>query len=103
MLQNKDIEKNKQIENNKLDEQRKNDLANSHFKLGNFSTNFKTNFQSDYELKSPNVINNTATLSNKDIEKNLRSHSYVLGNHPVDYNSETKLRFSSPDLLDKKK
>ncbi len=103
MLQNKYAEKIKSVEKNKLDEQRKKDLANSHFKFGNFSTNFQTNFQSDYQIKSPNSILNSNNLTIKDIEKNLRSHSYILGNHPVDYKSESKLRFSSPDLLDNAK
>jgi len=97
MLQNKDIEKVKQKENNKLDENIKCELSNSHFKLGSSHNIYKTNFQSDFELKIPN--NEGITLSNKDIEKCLRSHSYVLGNHLVDYKSENKVRFSSPNIL----
>jgi len=100
MLQNKDIEKQKPYLQ-RLDEKIKNELINSHFKLGSYSNNYKTVFQSDFEPKIP--INTTNTLTNKDIEKSLRSHSYVLGNHPVDYNSENKFRFSSPDNLDKVK
>ena len=101
MHQNKDIEKTNKNDNFKLDEKIKNELINSHFKLGSYANNYKTVFQSDYELKSPNNTNNP--LSNKDIEKSLRSHSYILGNHQLDYRSENNLRFSSPDILDKVK
>lgn len=100
MLHNKDIEKEKPNQQ-RLDEKIKNELINSHFKLGSYSNNYKTVFQSEFEPKIPTHNNNT--ISNKDIEKSLRSHSYVLGNHPVDYKSENKFRFSSPDILDKVK
>jgi len=98
MQQNKDIEKIK-ITQQGLDEKIKNELINSHFKLGSYSNNYLTAFRSDFELKIPN--NTKITLSNKDIEKSLRSHSYVMGNNPVDYKSENKFRYSSPDIQDK--
>jgi hypothetical protein len=99
MLQNKDIEKGKSTQNLSLDEKVKNELINSHFKLGNYKNNYKTVFQSDYEIKSPCPTNKQ--INNKEIENSLRSHSYVLGNHPLDYLSENKLRFSSPDIQGK--
>ncbi len=105
MLDNKDIDK-LQPQSQKLDEKVKKELVNSHFKLGSFSNNYKTNFQTHFELNSPKNTNNNTNnniLSNKDIGKSLRSHSYILGNHPVDYKSENKFRFSSPDLQDKVK
>lgn len=101
MHQNNVIEKLKHNDQQKLDEKTKKELINSHFKLGSYSNNYKTVFQSDFELKTPN--NSNIKLSNKDIEKSLRSHSYIMGNHPVDYKSENKFRFSSPDMQDKVK
>lgn len=101
MLQNKDADKVNSKDKQNLKEIIKNELINSHFKLGSYPNNYKTVSQSDFELKTPNCTNNK--LSNKEIEKSLRSHSYVLGNHPVDYKSENKFRYSSPDMLDKVK
>lgn len=101
MQQNKLMENLKPTGQQRLDEKIKKELISSHFKLGSYSNNYKTVSQSDYEFKIPN--DNKNSLSNKDIGKSLRSHSYVLGNHPVEYKSENKLRFSSPDVSDKVK
>lgn len=101
MLQNKELEKTKIPESSKLDDKIKSDLINSHFRLGSYKNIYKTVFQNDYEPKSQEHDSNFKV--NKDIKNSLRSHSYVLGNHKVDYNSENKLRFLSPDSLNNPK
>ena len=95
MEQNKNAGKNK-IPQNKATLGKEN-LSKTNINFGNFKANFNTVSQTDYIPKTPAINNNRNDITNV----NLRTHSYKLGDHNIDYLSDNKLRFTNPNVIKK--
>lgn len=94
MEQNRDVEKARGISVAVLDPNVKKDLTKSHFILGNSDSNYTTVFRTEFYTKDLSKQDNN--MNSKTIEKSLRSHNYVLGNHVPDYKSETQAKYVLP-------
>lgn len=95
MYQNKDVNNDNQKNLYKIDNKKKHELSRANFKLGSSSADYKTIFQKDFEIKPPTEKNNIDVNS---LRKNLRNHSFIMGDHSVDYMSDHNLRFSNPNV-----
>jgi hypothetical protein len=76
-----------------IDQNLKNELRNSHFHMGNFNSNFYTTFQTQFQQGNENPNNSL----NKFISPNKIS-SHKVGNDKVYYETETQIKFTSPNL-----
>jgi hypothetical protein len=94
MDHNKNIEKGNVQAVANLDINVKNDLRKSHFILGNFEPSYNTIFRQEYYNKSD--LKDNSAVNSKTIEKQLRSHNYVLGSDKPDYKSETQAKYTVP-------
>lgn len=95
MYQNKDISPDSLRNTYKIDNKARNELSKANFKFGNCVTDFRTMFQNDFEIKNQNQGKKIDTNL---LKKNLRNHSYVMGDHLLDYTSDNKLRFENPNM-----
>lgn len=66
--------------------------SSSNFNFGNYKTNFKTVSYTDYEPKTPALMNKKCS------GQNLRTHSFKMGDDMIDYTSDNKLRYSNPNV-----
>ena len=95
MSQNMDLEaRRKDFKMVHLDENLKNELRRSHFLMGNFSPNYNTAFQSQFQQRD-NTVDHTA---NKLIALNNKSYSHKMGSDRIVYNSETHMKYISPEM-----
>lgn len=94
MHQNTDLEaRRKDFKMVCIDQNLKNELRNSHFKMGHFQTNFKTSFQSQYQ-PFDEVPDNSGNL----FSQNNKKYSHKMGSDRITYNSETHIKFISPQM-----
>jgi hypothetical protein len=94
MSQNMDLEaRRKDFQMVQIDQNLKNEFGNSHFHMGNYKSNFYTSFQTQYQQTNENQ---NISL-NKFISPNKFS-SYKVGNDKVYYETETQIKFLSPNL-----
>lgn len=78
----------------------KNNLSKSNFNFGSSQRNFKTISHTEFDQKPPLLEKN---IAEKKIFTNIRTHSYKMGDHSLDYISDNKQRYSNPNIKKKTK